>query len=119
VGLFDESLPCNEDYELNYRLRRAGGRIYYSPEIRWDYFNRESLPELMQQYWRYGRGKAMVLKRHPRSVMPRHLAAPTLALASLAAVALAATGRPLPMLLLIGSYGGASAYFARQAGRGG
>ena len=25
VGLFDESLVRNQDYELNYRLRRAGG----------------------------------------------------------------------------------------------
>ena len=34
VGLFDESIFCNEDYELNYRIRRAGGRVHFTPEIR-------------------------------------------------------------------------------------
>ena len=27
IGLYDEAVHINEDYELNYRLRQAGGRI--------------------------------------------------------------------------------------------
>ena len=33
IGLFDEGFICNQDYELNYRLRAAGGRILCSPKI--------------------------------------------------------------------------------------
>jgi succinoglycan biosynthesis protein ExoA len=33
VGLFDESLLTNEDYEFNARIRKAGGRIWLDPSI--------------------------------------------------------------------------------------
>src|SRR5439155_13263277 len=78
----------------------------------------ESLPDLVRQYWRYGRGKAMVLKRHPRSLKPRHLAAPTLAVAFAAALALAAVGQPTPLFALLGWYGSVSGVFAHRAARG-
>ena len=33
IGLYDERLVRNQDYELNCRLRRAGGRIWFNPAI--------------------------------------------------------------------------------------
>jgi len=36
IGLFDESLVRNQDYELNYRLRAAGGCIFCTPAIKSD-----------------------------------------------------------------------------------
>jgi succinoglycan biosynthesis protein ExoA len=120
VGLFDESFPKNEDYELNFRIRSAGGRVHYDPTIRWDYYNRESLPALWLQYWNYGRGKALVIKRHPRSVRPRHLVAPAFVLALAGGLGLAAFGRPKPLLALLGIYVTSSGFFAwRAAGDGG
>ena len=53
VGGFDESLPVNEDYELNYRLRQAGGNILLSPNIASTYHVRRSLGSLARQYFRY------------------------------------------------------------------
>jgi succinoglycan biosynthesis protein ExoA len=76
VGGFDERLHANEDYELTYRIRRAGGFIYLSPAIRSTYFGRQTLPALARQYFRYGIGKAQVLMKHPESLMPRQLVAP-------------------------------------------
>ncbi len=78
VGGFDESLVRNQDYELNFRLRKAGGRIYYDPRIRSEYYGRQSLGALWRQYFQYGVWKAAVLAKHPDSVRPRHLAAPAL-----------------------------------------
>jgi succinoglycan biosynthesis protein ExoA len=33
VGLFDERLIRNQDYELNIRLRKAGGTVWFDPEL--------------------------------------------------------------------------------------
>ena len=33
IGLFDETLLSNEDYEFNTRIRQSGGRVWLDPEI--------------------------------------------------------------------------------------
>lgn len=119
VGLFDESLLGNEDFELNYRIRQAGGRVFYSPAIKHDYYSRDSLAELARFYWHSGRVKGVVLKRHPRSLMPRQVAAPLLLLALLGALVRAAGGRPTPLLAVLATYGGALFWFSRRAASGG
>jgi succinoglycan biosynthesis protein ExoA len=73
----------NEDYEMNVRLRAAGGRIYLSPTIRSTYFVRGSLSKLARQYFRYGFWKVRTLRMHPGSVRWRQLVAPAFALAVL------------------------------------
>lgn len=118
VGLFDESLPVNEDYELNYRIRRSGGKVVFVPTIRWDYYNRSTLAGLFRQYFKYGKGKAVVVRRNPTSTKPRHLVAPAFVLALTGALALALTGRWQPLAALLGLYGLASAVFTRGASKG-
>ncbi len=66
----------NEDYEMNVRLRAAGGRVYLSPTIRSSYFVRPSLPKLSRQYARYGFWKVRTLLMHPSSLRWRQLVAP-------------------------------------------
>jgi succinoglycan biosynthesis protein ExoA len=84
VGPFDERLERNSDYEFNYRVRAAGGRLLADPSIGSVYRPRGSLSALGRQFWWYGRWKARVIRRHPRSVRPRHLVAPS-AVAAVAA----------------------------------
>jgi succinoglycan biosynthesis protein ExoA len=74
----------NEDYELNVRLRAAGGRIYLSPTIRSTYFVRDSLARLLRQYARYGFWKVRTLLEHPGSLRWRQLVAPLFVLSLLA-----------------------------------
>lgn len=74
----------NEDYELNVRLRRAGGRVYLSPTIQSTYFVRGSLSKLARQYLRYGFWKVRTLLEHPGSLRWRQLAAPALIAISVA-----------------------------------
>jgi glycosyltransferase involved in cell wall biosynthesis len=76
IGLFDEEFVCNQDYELNYRLRAAGGRILCTPQIRSTYFCRESPRALFRQYFYYGFWKVRTLAKHPRSLRIRQLVAP-------------------------------------------
>lgn len=53
-----------EDQELNYRLRRAGGRIILDPAIRSVYFPRDTPRALARQYHNYGMCKASTLNKH-------------------------------------------------------
>lgn len=122
VGGFDENLPVNEDYELNYRIRWAGGRIYLSSAIRSHYFGRQTLHALAQQYFRYGKGKTGTLRKYPASIRPRQLVAPTFIGALLGGISLAAI---IPLigwlwLLMLSAYlvatGAFSLAVARRAG---
>ena len=66
----------NEDYEMNVRLRAAGGTVYLSPTIRSTYRVRNSLAKLARQYARYGFWKVRTLLEHPGSLRWRQLVAP-------------------------------------------
>jgi len=106
VGLFDESLVRNQDYELNHRIRRSGGVVYFDPELRVRYRPRPGLVALWRQYWQYGAWKRRVVRRHPRSLRLRQLAAPVFVLGLVASAALAATGHglwalPVPVAYLV------------------
>jgi GT2 family glycosyltransferase len=95
IGLFNEQMIRHQDYEFNYRLRRAGGTIMLLPFIRIGYHARSDLRSLWQQYWQYGCWKGYFLRTHPDSLRLRHLIPPlfvlTVALAGILAL-LAVTG---------------------------
>jgi len=81
VGGFSEDLLTNEDYDFNYRVRLAGKPVVLvcDHSEHSDYFARTTLKELFDQYARYGRWKAKVVRRHPGSIKWRHLVAPVFA----------------------------------------
>ncbi len=101
VGLFDESLLTNEDYEFNARLRKAGGRIWLDPSIRSIYFARSTLLELARQYWRYGYWKWRMLRRYPNTLRWRQ-ALPPLFVLSLLGLALSSVLFPIAKYVLLG-----------------
>lgn len=74
VGGFDERLIRNQDFELNHRLRTAGGTVYFHPDLAVRYTPRASVRGLARQYHDYGRWKRAVLRLHPGSFRPRQLA---------------------------------------------
>lgn len=76
VGLFHEGFPCHEDYEFNYRLRQAGGRVILLPGVRAQYRVRSTLGRLARQYLRYGHWKGRFLTMAPGSLQPRHAVPP-------------------------------------------
>lgn len=78
LGGFDEEFVINQDYELNHRLRLAGGMILLSPEVKCRYFVRPSFAKLAKQYFRYGVGRVQTIRKHPDSLRLRQLAAPLL-----------------------------------------
>lgn len=76
VGLFDPEFVRNQDDELSYRIRKAGGRIVCSPAMRSLYQNRESWKALARQFFQYGEWKVRVLQKHPRQMSVRHFVPP-------------------------------------------
>jgi len=72
VGLFDERLWRNQDYELNQRIRQKDGRIFMSPSLESVYYSRATLGGLLRQAWANGFWNAMTHYLHPSSFCLRH-----------------------------------------------
>ncbi|HXV58053.1 MAG TPA: glycosyltransferase family 2 protein [Gaiellaceae bacterium] len=101
VGGWREDLVRNQDFELNHRLRRAGGRIVFDPDVWFVYRPRESPVALARQYWGFGRYKALTLTLAPDSLRLRQLA-PLGLLGALGAAALPSrAARPARGLVLV------------------
>lgn len=64
VGGYDETFSANEDAELDYRLRKAGYRIWLTDKTAMTYYPRASIPTLFRQYLGYGRGRARNILKH-------------------------------------------------------
>ncbi len=92
VGGFDETLHRAQDWELNYRLRGSGRRIWFSPELRVTYRPRSSLRALLAQMYDTGKWRREVVRRHPETANPRYLAPPATVLALAAGTVSGAVG---------------------------
>lgn len=64
VAGYDESFSHNEDAELDFRLRKAGFRIWMTGKTYMIYYPRSSAGKLFRQYLGYGRGRARNLIKH-------------------------------------------------------
>jgi glycosyltransferase involved in cell wall biosynthesis len=73
---FDERLIRNQDYELNIRLRKAGGEIWFDPQLSVGYRPRGSWAALWRQYYEYGQWKRAVMRMHPGSARLRQVVPP-------------------------------------------
>jgi glycosyltransferase involved in cell wall biosynthesis len=98
VGLFDETLIRNQDYELNIRLRQAGGTVWFDPALEVAYRPRPSWRALARQYVEYGAWKRHVLRMHPGSLKVRQVVPPITLLAIVASIVASAW---LPITLVI------------------
>jgi glycosyltransferase involved in cell wall biosynthesis len=115
VGLFDESLIRNQDYELNIRLRAAGSTVWFDPTLSVGYTPRGTWPALARQYYEYGWWKATVLRKHPRSLKVRQLV-PPLGIVGVLLGALAGV-RWRPALMIPAAYLAALGIASRSARR--
>jgi glycosyltransferase involved in cell wall biosynthesis len=109
LGGYDETdlQWAAEDQELNFRLRRRGGRIILDPAIRSWYFPRDSVRSLWRQYRNYGVAKASTLKKHRTLPTLRPLAPAAFVAAS---VGLAVFGRRWQRVALPLSHAGVLAW---------
>lgn len=78
LGGYNEAFIRAQDWELNHRLRKEGGLIYFSPELRVTYRPRQNLRALASQYWQYGRWRRVVMRTHEGTASLRYLAPPAM-----------------------------------------
>ena len=76
IGGFDEHFTRAQDWELNFRLRKNGGKIYFDPRLTVTYRPRRSLSALAKQYFEYGRWRRVVSRTHKGTINLRYLAPP-------------------------------------------
>jgi len=76
LGGYDEAFVRAQDWQLNYRIRQAGGLIWFDPLLRVSYRPRPDLRTLARQYRDYGRWRRVVMRVHPGSSGVRYLAPP-------------------------------------------
>jgi succinoglycan biosynthesis protein ExoA len=76
VGGFNEEFEIAEDWELNHRIRRAGGLIWFQPALQVTYRPRATVAALGIQYFRYGRWRRAVARQHAGTINLRYLAPP-------------------------------------------
>jgi glycosyltransferase involved in cell wall biosynthesis len=70
---FDETLEANQDFDFNYRARKAGFEVILDSTIRATYFARPTVGSLWRQYFRYGFWKVQMLRKDPRGIRWRQL----------------------------------------------
>jgi succinoglycan biosynthesis protein ExoA len=76
LGGYDEHFVRAQDWELNYRIRKAGETIWFTPDLRVTYRPRPDLRSLATQFFRSGRWRREVVRRYPETANLRYLAPP-------------------------------------------
>jgi succinoglycan biosynthesis protein ExoA len=98
IGGFDEAMRRAQDWELNYRIRQAGGVVWFTPRMQVTYRPRADLASLAKQYFKTGQWRREVTRRHRGTANARYLAPPVAVLGVLGGAVLAATGRKVGLL---------------------
>ncbi|MEV4926931.1 glycosyltransferase family 2 protein [Streptomyces roseoverticillatus] len=99
---YNEEFIRAQDWELNFRIREAGGLIWFSPELKVSYRPRPSVKALAKQYKNYGRWRHVVARYHQGSINLRYLAAPTAVVAIAAGLVVGAAVTPWGLVVPAG-----------------
>ncbi len=81
LGGYDDRFVRAQDWELNHRIRAAGGLVWFSPSLRVSYRPRATLRALARQYRDYGRWRRVVARQHRGTINARYLAPPAVLVA--------------------------------------
>ena len=91
AGGYDERFTRAQDWELNFRLRAAGGIVWFDPTLLVTYRPRPNLRALAKQYFQYGTWRRVVTRSHKGSVNYRYLAPPVAVVLNLISLVLGVT----------------------------
>lgn len=86
INGYDETFRHNEDAEFDYRLNKAGFRVWMTSDTSMTYYPRSSPLPLFRQYFGYGRGRAKNFLKHNSRPSLRQLIPLTVAPVTLCAL---------------------------------
>jgi succinoglycan biosynthesis protein ExoA len=76
VGGYDTHFTRAQDWELNHRLREAGGVVWFDPALTVTYRPRATWGALARQFYTTGQWRRQVVRLHPTTLNRRYLAPP-------------------------------------------
>ncbi|MGH3652860.1 glycosyltransferase family 2 protein [Glutamicibacter sp.] len=94
VGFYDEEMWRAQDWELCLRIRQAGHKVWFDPELKVGYYPRDNFKALVRQSYASGTWRGEIARRFPEGKSIRHDMPPVL-LAGVVSGILATFAAPL------------------------
>jgi len=106
IGYFEENFSIAEDAELNWRIRKAGHKILFSPDIKSYYHPRKTVTKFIQQMFRYGILRVHMFKKHKTAIKITHMIPPAFVVTLLSLLILIASSiiSPVFIFAVLGLY---------------
>lgn len=72
VGFYDENMWRAQDWELCLRIRQAGHKVWFDPELKVGYYPRDNFKDLALQSYSSGTWRGEIARRYPQGKSLRH-----------------------------------------------
>jgi cellulose synthase/poly-beta-1,6-N-acetylglucosamine synthase-like glycosyltransferase len=118
---FNHKLITADDEELDYRIRKKGYKIMYTPEAKVDHYRRHNWKKFFKMAYNYGLGRMQAIKLHPKMGRWFHFAPSTFVLVIVSLLLLSFLNylyfwaALIILVLSIGSIGVISLYFGSKS----
>jgi glycosyltransferase involved in cell wall biosynthesis len=109
VGGYDEAIIRGEDWDLAQRIKKTGGKVWFSPELRVTYWPRGRFGRLVKQFYSTGVWRGDLTRRDIGGASKRYFMPPLLVIAILAGLVLLAFGQLIGIVPLAAYLLGVSA----------
>jgi len=73
AGLFDEKFVKGQDLELNYRIRKKGFKLLYSPNIKVIHHRKHHMKDFTRQIYKWAKAKVAIIKKHGMNGLVSHI----------------------------------------------
>lgn len=119
-GGYDERLVRNQDNEMNYRIRKNGGKVYLADDIRLSYYCRDSVKGISDMAKKNGMWNVITMKLCPGAMSIRHFIPLVFVLSVIGLTALGFLSKWFWRLLIIelGLYLILDIYFSKKQAKG-
>ncbi|MSY65639.1 MAG: glycosyltransferase [Actinobacteria bacterium] len=98
VGGYDESIIRGEDWDLAQRIKRTGGKVWFSPQLKVTYWPRGRFSRLVKQFYSTGVWRGDLTRRDIAAASKRYFVPPLLVLGLFVGLILLAFGQNLGIL---------------------
>ena len=98
VGGYDEAIIRGEDWELAQRIKKTGGKVWFSPELRVTYWPRGRFGRLVKQFYSTGVWRGDLTRRDIGGASKRYFVPPVLFIGLALGLGLLAFGQLIGVL---------------------